>query len=148
MREFDVIVGMDWLASCYAIVDCWTKVVRFNFPGELVIQWKGDVAALKGKFSSYLKAQKMITKVCFYHLIPVQDVEANSPNLQSVSVVSEFPDVFPDELPCITPQREIEFDIDVSPDTQLIFIPPYGMAPTNLKEFKDQLKDLLKNCTD
>ena len=38
MMEFDVIMGMNWLASCYANVDCQKKVVRFKFPGELVIE--------------------------------------------------------------------------------------------------------------
>ncbi|XP_070004325.1 uncharacterized protein [Nicotiana sylvestris] len=38
MVDFDIIMGMDWLASCYADVDCWTKIVRFNFPSEPIIE--------------------------------------------------------------------------------------------------------------
>ncbi|XP_070047138.1 uncharacterized protein [Nicotiana tomentosiformis] len=56
MIEFDVIMGIDWLASCYATVDCWKKDVRFNFLGEPVIEWKGNVATPKWMFISYLKA--------------------------------------------------------------------------------------------
>ncbi|XP_075086267.1 uncharacterized protein LOC142168979 [Nicotiana tabacum] len=63
--------------------------------------------------------------------------------LQSIPVVSEFPDVFPDELLGIPPEREIGFAIDVPPNTQPISIPLYTMAPAELKELKDQLKDLL-----
>ncbi|XP_060201045.1 uncharacterized protein LOC132629401 [Lycium barbarum] len=62
MIEFDVIMGMDWLASCYANVDCQKKVVRFQFPGEPIIEWAGNTASPKGKFISYLKARKMIRK--------------------------------------------------------------------------------------
>ena len=58
-------------------------------------------------------------------------------------MVNEFPDVFPDELPGLPPEREIEFSIDVLPDTQPISIPPYRMAPAELRELKVQLKDLL-----
>ncbi|XP_070034838.1 uncharacterized protein [Nicotiana tomentosiformis] len=40
MVEFDVIMGMDWLASCHANVDCRSKMVRFQFPWEPVLEWK------------------------------------------------------------------------------------------------------------
>ena len=36
--KFDVIMGMDWLASCYATVDCRTKRVYFHFPNEVVLE--------------------------------------------------------------------------------------------------------------
>ncbi|WMV43384.1 hypothetical protein MTR67_036769 [Solanum verrucosum] len=59
------------------------------------------------------------------------------------SVVNEFPEVFPEDLPGVPPEREINFGIDLLPDTQPISIPPYRMAPAELKELKEQLKDLL-----
>jgi len=65
MVDFDVIMGMDWLASCYANVECRTKIVRFHFPGEAVREWKGDTATPKGRFISYLKVRRMIPKVVF-----------------------------------------------------------------------------------
>ena len=58
--------------------------------------------------------------------------------------MNEFPDVFPEELPGLPPEREIDFAIDVLPDTKPISIPPYRMAPAELKELKEQLKDLLE----
>uniref|UniRef100_A0A1S3ZKP0 RNA-directed DNA polymerase homolog n=2 Tax=Nicotiana TaxID=4085 RepID=A0A1S3ZKP0_TOBAC len=143
MVDFDITMGMDWLASFYANVDCWTKIVRFNFPSEPIIEWKGDAAEPNGKFIFYLKARKMILKGYTYHLVRVHDMEVKSPTLQSVPVVNEFLDVFPDEIPGLPPEREIDFAIDVLPDTQPISIPLYIMAPTELKEMKTQLKDLL-----
>ena len=144
MTDFDIIMGMDWLASCYAKVDCQRKIVQFHFPGEPVLEWAGKVAAPRGKFISYLQASKMIKKGCLYHLIRVHDLNAEPPTLQSVPVVNEFPDVFPDELPGLPPEREVDFAIDLLPDTQPISIPPYRMAPAELKELKEQLKDLLE----
>ncbi|XP_070011767.1 uncharacterized protein [Nicotiana sylvestris] len=73
-----------------------------------------------------------------------QDMEVESPTIQSIPVVNEFPDTFPDELPGLPPEREIEFSIDLLPDTHPISILPYRMAPTKLKELKEQLKDLLE----
>ncbi|XP_060182450.1 uncharacterized protein LOC132612133 [Lycium barbarum] len=143
MVDFDVIMGMDWLASCYATVCCRTKVVRFEFPNEPVIEWKGNSVVPRGRFISYLKARKMISKGYIYHLVRVKDSDAQTPTLQSVPVVNEFPEVFPEDLPGVPPDREIEFGIDLLPDTQPISIPPYRMAPAELKELKAQLKDLL-----
>ena len=58
-------------------------------------------------------------------------------------VVNDFQDVFPDDLPGVPPSREIDFGIDLKPDTKQISIPPYRMAKTELKEFKLQLEYLI-----
>ncbi|XP_070031717.1 uncharacterized protein [Nicotiana tomentosiformis] len=58
-------------------------------------------------------------------------------------IVKEFPEMFPDDLPGIPPDREIEFGIDTLLGTQPISIPPYIMAPVELNELKKQLQDLL-----
>ncbi|XP_075096565.1 uncharacterized protein LOC107786335 [Nicotiana tabacum] len=143
MLDFDVIMGMDWLESCYAKVGCRIKIVSFEFPGEPVLEWKGDAVAPRGRFISYLKARKMISKGYIYHLVRVKDADAQIPTLQSVPIVNEFPEVFPEDLPGVPPNREIDLGIDLLPGTKLISIPPYRMAPAELKELKVQLKDLL-----
>ena len=58
-------------------------------------------------------------------------------------MVQEFLDVFPSDLPGVPPDRDTDFAIDLEPGTKPISIPPYRMAPTELKELKDQLQDLL-----
>ncbi|PHT28613.1 FKBP12-interacting protein of 37 kDa [Capsicum baccatum] len=73
----------------------------------------------------------------------VKDTKSETLTLHSVNVVNEFSDVFPDDLPGISPDREIEFWIDLLSDTQLISIPPYHMSPTKIKELKEQIKDIL-----
>ena len=52
--------------------------------------------------------------------------------LRKVPVVCEFPDVFPEELPGMPPDREIEFSIELAPGTAPIYKKPYRMAPSEL----------------
>ncbi|KAH0724973.1 hypothetical protein KY284_000838 [Solanum tuberosum] len=51
--------------------------------------------------------------------------------------------IFPEDLPGVPPERKIDFVIDLLPDTQPKCIPLYRMAPSELKELREQLKDLL-----
>ncbi|XP_024024250.1 uncharacterized protein LOC112092389 [Morus notabilis] len=59
-----------------------------------------------------------------------------------IPVVDEFTDVFPEELPSLPPNREIEFCIDLVPGTTPISIPPYRMAPAEMRELRKQLEEL------
>ncbi|XP_070032377.1 uncharacterized protein [Nicotiana tomentosiformis] len=87
--------------------------VKFKFPNEPVIEWKGDDVVPKGRLISYLKAMKMINKGCIYHLVSVTDIDVEAPTLESVPVVNEVSGVFPNELPGIPADMEIDFGIDV-----------------------------------
>ncbi|KAA3469597.1 Retrotransposable element Tf2 [Gossypium australe] len=62
--------------------------------------------------------------------------------IESVPVVCDYPDIFPEELPRLPPVREVEFRIELAPGTAPISIAPYRMAPTELKELKAQLQEL------
>nr|GEX94626.1 putative reverse transcriptase domain-containing protein [Tanacetum cinerariifolium] len=66
------------------------------------------------------------------------------PTIYDQEIVSEFPDVFPDELPGIPPVREVEFNIELIPGSEPISKAPYRMAPIELKDLKDQLQELLE----
>ena len=66
-----------------------------------------------------------------------RDTTAEKTSISDVPMACEFPDVFPDELPGLPPHREIEFCIDVVSDIAPISMPPYRMAPAELKELKE-----------
>ena len=85
----------------------------------------------------------MISKGCVYHLVHVKDSSSEHTSLEIFLVVNDYLDIFLKDLPGIPPEREIDFGIDLLLDTQPISILPYRMEPTELKELKDQLKDLL-----
>ena len=78
------------------------------------------------------KANKMMSKGFLCHLVSVNDLYHNSPSIDSVPLVNEFQDVFPDDLPRVPPLREIDFGIDLDPNTKSISILPYRMAPAEL----------------
>jgi hypothetical protein len=59
-------------------------------------------------------------------------------------VVNEFPDVFPEELPGMPPDRDIEFVIELNPGTTPIYKTPYKMATPKLAELKEHIKKLLE----
>jgi hypothetical protein len=60
----------------------------------------------------------------------------------NIRVVRDFPDVFPEELPGMPPDREVEFVIDLLPETDPISKWPYRMSVEELKELKKQLTEL------
>lgn len=98
----------------------------------------------KGQLFSYQESRKIIMKGSVYYIIRVRNVDSKTLILESVVVVKELPLVFPNDLPDAPSERYIDFGIDVFPHTQPISIPPYGMDQEELKELKDQLKELLE----
>ena len=64
-------------------------------------------------------------------------------NVVDIPVVREYPDVFPDDLPGMPPDRDVEFTIELQPGTAPISRRPYRMPPNELAELNKQLQELL-----
>jgi hypothetical protein len=69
---------------------------------------------------------------------------AKAKEIAEVLVGCEFPDVFPDELPGLPPDHDVDFKIELIPGTTPIFKRPYRMPPNELVELKTQLSELLQ----
>ena len=134
-----MILGMDWLAQYYAIVDCLTKEVIFRIPYENEFRFRGDKSLMPQNLISAITARKMLRRGCQGYLAVVRDVQADKGSVDRVPVVCEFQDIFPEELTGLPPEREIEFCIDVVSGTDPISMPSYRMAPAELSELKEQL---------
>ncbi|KAA0025802.1 pol protein [Cucumis melo var. makuwa] len=90
-----------------------------------------------------MKASKLLDQGTWGILASVVDTREPEVSLSSEPVVREYPDVFSDELPRLSPPREIDFAIELEPDTAPISRAPYRRAPAELKEMKVQLQELL-----
>ncbi|XP_070007953.1 uncharacterized protein [Nicotiana sylvestris] len=134
MINFEVILGMDWLYPYQAILDCHAKSVTLVMPG---LEWKGSTVDTSSQVISFLKARQMVEKGCLAYLAYVRDTTAETPTIDSVPVVQEFSYVFPSDLPGMPPDCDIDFFIDLALGTQPISIPPYCMAPKELKDLKE-----------
>ena len=143
IRDFDIIFGMDWLATHYAIVDCHRKNVIFQVLGEIEFCFVGGGAYTSPRVISALQARHMLKKWCKGYLAIVRDTQQGELKLEEIPIVKEFPNVFLVDLPRLPPDKEIEFFIDLLPGFSPISKAPYRMAPSELRELKEQLQELL-----
>ena len=64
MRDFDVVLGMDWLSRHRAKLDCYKKEVKFHRPGKLEVKFRGIRRELSSNIISAMAAQRMLRKGC------------------------------------------------------------------------------------
>jgi hypothetical protein len=121
-----VILGMDWLSKHKGMINCAKKAVRLT--------------TSSGKEVEYV-AENLVTDKAASNRIVLNHLDAAS--TPDIWTVSEFLDVFLEELPGMPPDREIKFVIELVPGTAPIFKRPYRMATNQLAELKEQLQELL-----
>ena len=143
IHDFYIVLGMDWLSKHRATLDCYKKEVRLVHPEEPDVIFWGIIREIALSLINAMTASKMLQKGCQGYLAFVVDRRQEGTWLEDIPIVKEFPDVFPDDISGLPPEREVEFTIDLIPGTEPISIPPYRMAPTELRELKTQLEELL-----
>jgi hypothetical protein len=111
---------MDWIKQHRAVIQCQEKAV-------VLTTSKGDIISV----DVVVQAQSIAT-------VNQLDDSANKED----PVMDEFPDVFPDDLPGMPPDRDIEFIIELLPGTVPIAKRPYRMRVNELEELKKQIKEL------
>jgi hypothetical protein len=119
-----MILGMDWLSKHNGLIDCAKKIVRLT--------------CSSGKELEYV-ALNLVTDKAASNRMVLNHLYAAS--ILDIRTVSEFLDIFLEELSGMPPDREIEFVIELVPDTTPIFKRPYGMVANQLGE--QQLQELL-----
>ena len=92
---------------------------------------------------SAMQARSFLRKGCEAFLALLLDSKRGQVNLKDILVIKEFPYVFLEELLGLPPEREVDTTIEILRRTIPISRAPYRMAPTELKELKTQLQELL-----
>jgi hypothetical protein len=108
LEGIDVILGTNWMIEHRVLLDISSQIIEIN-------------SLHQGATALYLPQQEYLHS-CTYAITNIQ--------IGDIPVVSEFPDVFPDDLLGMPPDRDIEFVIELQPGTAPISKRPYRM-PTN-----------------
>ena len=120
--SISVILGMNWMKDHGVLIDTSTRTIMLREPTG----GNAFLVPLSRDFEpQHLACAIQATTTC------------------DIPVVCEFPDVFPEELPGLPPDRDVEFKIELVPGTAPISRRPYRMPPNELAELKVQLQDLL-----
>nr|XP_043619650.1 uncharacterized protein LOC122591446 [Erigeron canadensis] len=143
LAGFEVVIGMDWLSQNNANIICSQKIVSFPTPDGKIISVYGDKKRGTIKIINMMKALKCIRQNKSHFLAYVIDARKEKSSISNVEVVSEFSDVFPDDLPGIPPDREVTFQIELVPGATPVAKAPYRLAPIEMKELMSQLQELL-----
>jgi hypothetical protein len=122
-----VILGMDWLSKYKVLIDCAKKSIKMTTP--------------EGKEMEFI-AEPVVTTKGVANCAKVNQLDASQGS--EVPVVNEFPNVFPEELPDMPLDRDIEFVIKLKSGTTPIYKTPYRMATLELAELKEHIKELLE----
>jgi len=117
----DIILGMGWLTKYNAVIHCSKRTV-------ILTSSEGKRFELVATLLSAID--------CTVNLMKADSIE-------DIRVVCEYPDIFPNDLPGMPLERDIEFLIDLLPGTAPIAKRPYRMSVNQLEELKKQLKELL-----
>nr|GEW92146.1 hypothetical protein [Tanacetum cinerariifolium] len=105
MCEFDLIMGMDWLTEHHATIDCHSYRVIFGDIHAPEYIYHGSLPGKPMPIISALQARTLLYHGCEGFLATIHDMTSEVPSIHDQPIVSEFPDVFPDELPGIPPVR-------------------------------------------
>ncbi|XP_052734073.1 uncharacterized protein LOC128196625 [Vigna angularis] len=142
LKDLEIILGMDWLAANHILIDCGNKELVFPDEDEECV----------GVTLGQLKEDIMEGASCFL-IMTHEDQELGElrqerasvlDSKERTSILEEFQDVFPEEIPGLPLVREIEFTIDLVTTAAPISVQPYRMAPAELVELKKQIEELME----
>jgi hypothetical protein len=118
---------MDWLGKHKVLIDYAKKSIKLTTPD--------------GKELEFI-AKPVVTAKGIANRVKLNQLDASQGS--EVPVVNEFPDVFPEELPGMPPNRDIEFVIELKPGTASIYKTSFRMTTPELAELKEHIRELVE----
>jgi len=134
LKHMDVIFGMVWMLTFGVSINCLTNSITFS----------KSVDEVGGKFLTAKQVKKSLDGEASVFMIFATLKEICEKGVSDFPVVQEFPDVFPDDITDLPPEREVVFTIDLVSGTSPILIVSYQMSASVLGELKKKLEELLK----
>ncbi|GKF71642.1 hypothetical protein Tco_0207756, partial [Tanacetum coccineum] len=149
LGSFDVIIGIEWLRRCHAVIVCDEKLVQVLYGNE-TLTFCGNESNNRRESRltviSCPKAQEYMEKGCQVFLAQIsakkEEDKSEGKQTKDVPIVQDFPEVFLEDFPGLPPARPVEFQIDLIPGAAPLARAPYRLAPSEMKELSEQLQDL------
>ncbi|GJX87971.1 putative reverse transcriptase domain-containing protein [Tanacetum coccineum] len=133
-------VTHDFCIRAYDLDDLRKKMTKKlgSFDAIIGMDWLAKYQAI------IVCAEKIIRCPVFLAHVTTNEIEDKSEKkrLEDVPIVRDFPEVFPEDLPGLPPTRQVEFQIDLIPGAAPVARAPYRLAPSEMKELSEQLKEL------
>ncbi|GJR30538.1 putative reverse transcriptase domain-containing protein [Tanacetum coccineum] len=126
LGSLDVIIGMDWLATYQAVIVYAEKIIRIPRGNETLIVHGCQV------FLAHVTTKETEDK-------------SEKKRLEDVPIFRNFPEVFLKDFPGLPPTRQVAFQINLIPSAAPVARAPYRLAPSEMKELSEQLKELSDN---
>ncbi|XP_071714647.1 uncharacterized protein [Rutidosis leptorrhynchoides] len=137
--SFDVVLGMGWLGRHKVSIKCDKKLIHFPLADGTRAVARGDRGGFNCPLISMMKAKKSLAKGCDSFLAYVIDAKKEKKSVFDIPLVSEFLEVFLDELPGLPPIREVEYKIDLLPVSTPVDKAPYRLAPSEIHDMMSQI---------
>lgn len=147
MKGFDLILVRDWLGFYNAPLDCHRIGVLSGPPGNSEFFFPCRLGGTEGVLVSVHLARSLMRSGCMSFLVSVSKVQDEPNSLADIDVVREYPDVFPDDLSGLPPDRAIEFSIDLVPGIAPISKAPYRMHPLSWSSLKSRWSNFLTRAS-
>ncbi|XP_050890243.1 uncharacterized protein LOC127095618 [Lathyrus oleraceus] len=131
LKKVDVVLGMDWVSANSVFIGC----------KENLIIIPSSEATPKDVVNTILECTVGMVNFLFENkksiLLVLTKESSDNLSVKKIPVVCEFPEVFPEDVSSLPPEREVEFSIDLIPGTTPISISPYRVTPLELRELKN-----------
>jgi hypothetical protein len=143
LGSYDLLIGMDWLASHKTKLDCYSKTLECENEEGRRVTLQGIQNPISVRQISALQVKKYYRKGCPLYAIQVlNSIENEKPILEDHPILREYKDVFLEEVPGLPPRRDIDFSIELVLGAVPMSRPTYRMSTPELVELKLQLKEM------